>query len=167
MAAGSLAGAALGSQLVISLPESGYQIAMGTFILVSTWLPKWEFAPRIRGKFFWLGAFSTALSFIMGATGPVVAPFFLHEGLNKEAVITTKAAGQAVTHFFKLAAFSALGFQLADYWPLLCAMLVAVAAGTICGKLLLGRISERVFVALFKGSITLLAARMLCQGIVG
>lgn len=165
MAAGCVVGACLGSQLAIALPEAGYQIAMGAFILISTWMPRWKHAPRVRGKFFLLGAVSTTLSFIMGATGPMLAPFFLDEDLKREAIIATKAAGQAVTHLLKLSVFSALGFQLLDHWPILCGMLAAVAVGTVCGRFLLDRISERVFVLLFKVAITILSVRMLLQGI--
>jgi len=165
MAAGSLAGAAIGTGLVISLPESGYQIAIGTSILLMTWLPGIHVVSRIPGKFIWLGTLSTALSFAVGATGPLMAPFFLHEGLHKESLITTKAAGQAVTHALKLAVFSAMGFQLAEHWPLLLGLLVAATLGTACGKILLGYIPERLFVALFKVAITCLAARMVYNGI--
>ncbi|MCA9256258.1 MAG: sulfite exporter TauE/SafE family protein, partial [Phycisphaerales bacterium] len=55
MIAGSVAGAVVGSQLAITLPESTYQFLMGAFILVFTWMPKFKSAPRVRGKFFWLG----------------------------------------------------------------------------------------------------------------
>ena len=160
MTLGSVVGVVVGSQVVLSLPETGYQLTMGVFILVMTWLPKFKSAPRIRGKFFWLGGISTALSLVVGATGPLLAPFFLKEGLKKETIIATKAGGQFVTHLLKVGLFSVLGFGLATHAWLFAGMVVAVTLGTACGKLLLGRVSERLFVLLFKALITVLAGRM-------
>lgn len=167
MIAGSVAGAVVGSQLAITLPESTYQFLMGAFILVFTWMPKFKSAPRVRGKFFWLGGVSTALSFIVGATGPLVAPFFLKEDLSKEAIVATKAGGQAITHLLKVGVFSLFGFQLAQHWPLFLSMTVAVLLGTALGKALLNRLPEPAFLLLFRVLITVLAGRMLVNSLLG
>lgn len=165
MVAGSVVGVVVGSQVVVNLPESGYQFVMGLFILIMTWLPPLKSAPRIRGKFFWLGGISTALSLIVGATGPLLAPFFLKEGLKKETIIATKAGGQAATHLLKVGFFSLVGFELGKYGLLFAGMVVAVTLGTWCGKLLLGRVSERMFIILFKVLITILAGRMVLRSV--
>lgn len=167
MVAGSVVGAVAGSRIVVTLPEAGYQAVMGLFILVMTWMPPLKSVPRIRGKFFWLGGISTGLSLVVGATGPLLAPFFLREGLSKESIVATKAGGQATTHFLKVSVFSFLGFEFAAYWPLFVAMVVAVTLGTALGKALLGRLSERLFVALFKVLITVLAGRMVLTSVLG
>lgn len=167
MTAGSIVGVILGSRLVLKLPDAGYQLAMGVFILLMTWLPKFKSAPAVPGKFFWLGGISTALSLIVGATGPLLAPFFLKEGLKKETIIATKAGGQAVTHLLKVGVFSLLGVQLVEHAALFAGMVVAVTVGTACGKLLLGRVSERLFIILFKVLITVLAGRMVVLSLLG
>jgi uncharacterized protein len=167
MIAGSLVGAALGSRVALALPETGYQLVMGLFILAMTWMPEFGAIPRIRGKFFWLGGLSTALSLFVGATGPLLAPFFLKEGLKKESIIATKAGGQATTHFLKVGVFSIAGFQLAQHAALFTGMVIAVTLGTAFGKLLLGKVSERVFVVLFKALVTLLAGRMVLKSLTG
>ena len=164
---GSILGAAACSKLVVNLPDSRHQVVLAVFILIMTWMPKLKAAPRIRGKFFWVGAISTGLSMVVGATGPLVAPFFLHEKLTKESVVATKAGGQAVTHLLKVGVFSFAGFQLGAHAPVFAGMVIAVTLGTACGKVLLGRISERLFLILFRVFITLLAARMLWRGFLG
>lgn len=167
MVAGSLVGALAGSRIVLSLPEAGYQAVMGLFILGITWMPPLTFVPRVRGKFFWLGGISTGLSLVVGATGPLLAPFFLREGLSKGSIVATKAGGQAATHFLKVIVFSFMGFELFQYWPLFIAMVIAVSLGTALGKALLGRLSERLFVVLFKVLITILAGRMVVLSVLG
>ncbi len=167
MVAGSILGALVGSQIAITLPEASYQFLMGAFILVFTWLPKFKSAPRIWGKFFWVGGVSTALSFIVGATGPLVAPFFLKEDLTKESIVATKAGGQATTHLLKVGVFSVFGFQLQQHWPLFLSMTAAVLLGTILGKALLNRLPERAFLLLFRALITILAGRMLIRSLIG
>lgn len=167
MIAGSIVGAAIGSQVVVSLPEASYQFLMGAFILIFTWMPKLKSAPRIRGKFFWVGGISTALSFIVGATGPLVAPFFLKEDLSKETIVATKAGGQAITHLLKVGVFSLFGFQLAQHLPLFLSMTVAVLLGTALGKALLNKLPERAFLLLFRVLITILAGRMLLRSLLG
>ncbi len=167
MTLGSIVGVVVGSQVVLSLPETGYQVTMGLFILLMTWLPKFKSVPAIPGKFFWLGGISTALSLVIGATGPLLAPFFLKENLTKENIIATKAGGQFVTHVLKVGVFSLIGFQLAEYAALFTAMVIAVTLGTAWGKLLLGKVSEKVFVMLYKVLITILAGRMVLKGLTG
>jgi len=167
MIAGSFAGIVAGSHVALNLPEAGYQFIMGLFILLMTWLPPLRRIPPVPGKFFWLGGISTALSLIVGATGPLLAPFFLNIGLKKEAIIATKAGGQAATHLLKVAFFSAVGFQLGRHALLFAGMVAAVTLGTACGKLLLGRVSERAFLILFKTLITILAGRMVIRSLAG
>ena len=167
MLAGCGAGALAGSAAAISLPETGFQFAMGLFILVVTWAPQRKRPIRFPGKFFWVGAVSTALSFVVGATGVLTAPFFLNEGLTRESIVATRAGGQMATHLLKVGVFSALGFHLAEYWALVLGMVIAAALGSALGKVLLGRLSERVFLILFRGLITVLAGRMLVKSTVG
>lgn len=167
MAAGCVLGAAVGSQLVLAIPEAIYQGILGVFILLMTWLPPFRAAPRVPGKFFWLGGISTALSMVVGATGALTAPFFLNEGLDKKGIIATRAGGMALTHLLKVGVFGLIGFQFARYWLLFAGMVVAVTLGTLAGNALLGRIPERTFVVLFRVVITLLALRMLLAAVWG
>ena len=162
---GSVIGALIGSQLVVAIPEVWYRVGLGSFILILTWLPKLKSVPKLKGKFFFLGGFATFLSLFVGATGPLIAPFFIREKLKKEVLVASKAACQLVVHTLKVAVFFSVGFSLVPYWELLVAMVIAVFIGNYLGKKILFRVNEVVFMWLFKGIISVLAIRMVILGL--
>lgn len=159
-AIGSVLGAAVGSQMVTEIPETPYRIGLAIFILVATWMPKLKSVKPIRGKFFFVGLVSSFLSLFVGATGPLIAPFYIRESFPKEVLVATKAACQVFIHLFKVTTYFVLGFALSDYAVLAILMIAATFLGNYCGKLLLGRISETGFRMGFKIVITLLAIRL-------
>jgi uncharacterized membrane protein YfcA len=160
---GALVGAAVGGQFAVSLPEDTSRIVLALFILAMTWVPTPKAAPKIPGKFFWVGMGSTFLSMFIGATGPLQAPFFLRDGLTKDSVIATKAATQVFQHITKVVAFIALGFAVGPFLPLIGVMIVAVILGSYAGKLVLNRVPEKLFFWFFKITITALAIHMLIR----
>jgi len=164
-AVGGLIGIGVGAQVLVVLPEKTYLLLLGAFILVITWMPKLKMIPVIPMKFGFLGAGATFISLFAGATGPILAPFFLREGLTKEGIVATKAACQLVVHSLKVIVFGAIGFAFADHLELIISMAIASVVGTALGKILLGKINETVFLWLFKGVITLLSLRMLILGV--
>lgn len=160
-ALGAILGAAGASQVVMNLPKREFAIGLAIFILVVTWMPKLKAAPEIPGKFFWIGLLATFVSVFVGATGLLIAPFFLRERMPKESVLATQAACQTLLHFFKVLVFVFLGFAFGKYLPLLTGMIVGVFMGNWVGKLVMERISERAFRWFFRASCTILAFRML------
>ncbi|MCA9582205.1 MAG: sulfite exporter TauE/SafE family protein [Myxococcales bacterium] len=164
-AMGALLGGTIGSQVVVTLPETLYRIVLAVFILVLTWMPKLKGAPALPFKFGWVGFVATFLGLFIGATGPFIAPFFVREPLGKVAVVATKAACQVTVHTMKIAVFGLLGFAFGEYAALLVAMSIASVGGNYVGKLLLGKVPEGAFRWVFKVVITALAARLLWQGL--
>lgn len=162
---GGIFGSGLGSQLVVEIPEDTYRICLGLFILIFTWMPKLKLAKPPPGRFVVLGFAMSFLSLFAGATGPLMAPFFLREGLGKETLVGTKATCQLATHMTKMVVFAGIGFSFSPYIPLLSGMIIAVLIGNYIGKLLLGKVSQSQFVWIFKGVISLLALRLLWQGL--
>jgi uncharacterized membrane protein YfcA len=65
----------------------------------------------------------------------------------------------------KTVAFTAVGFAWGEGASLLPPMFVAVVAGTYTGKWLLRRLSEKWFLWLYKGVLTLLAIRLILDGL--
>jgi len=126
-----------------------------------TWKPKLKVSRRFPLKFYILGFFSGGLSLLFGATGPLLAPFFLNEQLNRFQIIATKAFAQLTGHLTKVITFFVLGFSYGQYAGLILAMAVAVIAGTYLGKRILSRVDDKLFVVLFKGVITILCFRMI------
>ena len=154
-------GAAIGSQFIVNLPEFWYRIILAGFILLMTWLPKPNAMPQFKFKWPVLGACISFLSLFIGATGPVLAPFFIREKLDKVGIVATKAGCQSFIHTAKVITFITLGFSPLPYKEMLLAMLVATFVGNSIGKKILLKIPENAFRLSFKIVITFLCFRML------
>ena len=129
------------------------------FLISRKYKPRWRNPPM--PVYTVLGVCAGFLALFVGATGPIIAPFFLRDDLDKEGVIATKAVCQSAGHIMKIPAFLSLGF---DYWSekeLLVLLLVMVIFGTLCGKRLLKALKQETFVVIFHVVLTLLAARLL------
>ena len=156
----------VGLAIARALPSEGIRLLIGVFVLLATWAPgrlllgthPEQLAPGRR--FLLLGAVTGVLSITVGATGPLIAPFFLGVGLTRQGIVGTKAACQTLGHLAKITVFGVAGFAFAEYLGpllLLCAMVVI---GTWVGSRLLERVSELWFTRLYKGVLTLIAIRL-------
>jgi len=132
---------------------------IGLFILFHLGMRQW--APTLRNPPLWayapLGVVAGFLTLYVGATGPLIAPFFLRDDLDNEGVIATKAMCQTIGHVLKIPAFLAIGFDYFEHVELLGILLIVVIGGTLLGKRVLGHLSNTVFTRLFLGVLTLLA----------
>lgn len=118
-------------------------------------------------RFVLLGGVAGTLNTSVGATGPLIAPFFVDLGLERRGVIGTKAACQSLGHFAKLLVFGLAGFAFAPYLPALGLFALAAVAGTWTGSRLLERLSEGWFTRLYLSVLFLLGARLLLQEVLG
>jgi uncharacterized membrane protein YfcA len=156
----------IGLWILQSLAPSVARALIGVFVLVATWAPALlllgthpEQIDKGR-RFFALGAVVGALNATVGATGPLIAPFFLNLGLTRHALIGTKAACQALGHIAKIVVFGVAGFVFVAWAPLLALLCVAVVAGTWIGSRILGHVSEELFLRLYRTVLTLVALRL-------
>ncbi|MFQ5699953.1 MAG: sulfite exporter TauE/SafE family protein [Myxococcota bacterium] len=158
-------GAGLG--LARELPAAALRAAIGGFVLLATWADRWlllgSHPERIRPerRFWLLGTVLGALNVTVGATGPLMAPFFLDLPLGRQGIVGTKAACQACGHLAKIALFGWAGFAFASHLALLAAMTGAGVVGTWLGTRILERMNERLFRWLFRGVLTVIALRLL------
>jgi uncharacterized membrane protein YfcA len=136
------------------------QVVIGGFVLVATWAPGLlllgahpERLQRNR-RFLVLGGVVGLLNTTVGATGPLVAPFFLNLGLGRQQVVGTMAASQTLGHLAKLVVFGATGFAFAGFAGPLLLLCLAVVVGTWAGSRALDRVSERSFIGLYKAALT-------------
>ena len=157
----------LGYLLLRSLPPDLARATIGAFVLVATWAPAWlligthpERLERDR-RFLVLGGVVGLLNTTVGATGPLLAPFFLNLGLDRRALIGTKAACQSLGHLVKLVIFGSMGFAFADFAAPLALLCAAVVGGTWAGSQILGRVGETFFLRFYKTVLTLVALRLL------
>ncbi len=157
----------VGLHLANALPAAATRVMIGIFVLIATWFPGWlllgthpeETNPGRR--FLVLGGVVGVLNMTIGATGPLIAPFFLNLGLDRRALVGTKAACQTLGHLVKIVLFGMAGFAFAPYLVLLLAAGACVVVGTWIGSQILERVSERFFRRLYMGVLTVIALRLL------
>ena len=117
-------------------------------------------------NFYFVGGISGISTVFIGATGPLIAPFFLNKGFNKENIIVNKAACQMISHLGKIPLF--VFFFNVNYfaeYDVLLPLIIAVFIGTNFGKKILGFIPEQAFKKLFKFALTLIAIRLIVDNL--
>ncbi len=77
---------------------------IGVFIIWSLFFKNSKKEKSIK-SFFLVGGVSGIFSVFIGATGPLIAPFFLSYELTKESIIANKAACQVISHLGKIPLF--------------------------------------------------------------
>ena len=176
---GALIGAGVSALIVFSLIQfyevnSASEIKVdflkpiiGVFIIWYLFLkgPKKE---KKSKSFIKVGLISGLASIFVGATGPLIAPFFLSSSLTKENIIANKAACQTITHLTKIPLF--IYFFNVSYvqeYSLLLPLILAVYIGTNLGKKLLSFIPEKMFRILFKTALTMIAVKLIVGEFLG
>jgi len=153
---GAVIGTIVGGQFVAYLPEHLFTIAIGAFVLITTWLPQPKIVGENRLVQFLGGLIISALSMLVGATGPLIATFI--KGLaDRRQLVATHAMLMTVLNTFKVLTFTALGFAFGAYLPLILVMVLAGFVGTSIGSRLLVKVPERIFRVGFKLVLTLVA----------
>ena len=160
---GMLPGAVVGITVFKMLDEQVIRLAMGIFILAVVFLPM-----NGKGKmggyrtFVPVGFFAGLLGIFFGAIGPLIARFFLRSDISKEELVGTKAACQAAGHLVKIPLFGmVIGANVLQYGSVLVYLGVMVVAGVLAGKLMLHRISERVFRIIYRALLAVIALRII------
>lgn len=159
--AGSAIGAALGAQIFIALPTAVLQGIIGAFILFLTWLPKFTRMGSERNRFAVLGFVSTFIGMFVSATGTLISPFVANASPERRNHAATMGALMFISHVTKIAAFGLLGIAVGAYIPLILAMICSAALGSWIGGKALSRVPEKLFRAVFRILLTLLALRLL------
>jgi len=159
-----LPGAFAGRMLFEGLSERVIFVLIGVFVLATLFsqriaavsareYPRWFFLP--------LGFVIGVLGSTVGVVGLMFAPFLMRQRLSKEGINATMASMAAAVHIVKIGAFATFGFDPRDYLWLLAAMIPAVVVGSIFGKAVLVRFSERIFRILFTTVLVGLAVKMI------
>jgi len=115
-----------------------------------------------ESSFTWVGGISGISSIFIGATGPLIAPFFLNKNLLKENIIANKAACQTITHLTKIPLF--IYFFNVNYiekYDVLLPLIIAVFIGTNFGKKILSSIPEKLFTKLFRFVLLAIGIRLI------
>ncbi len=119
-----------------------------------------------KTHFFSVGVLSGLTTVFIGATGPLIAPFFLNGKLTKENIIANKAICQAISHAGKIPLFIIFfNYNYFTELEVLIPLTIAVFIGTNIGKQILQFLPEQIFRLLFKGTLTLIAIKLIINEI--
>jgi uncharacterized membrane protein YfcA len=163
-----LPGGALGIWLLGYVPPSASRIAIGLFVLASTWLRSFfsigkgkaaERALPVGGAL--VGFFST----LVGATGPLLGPFVLALDLGTQGTIATLASCQIFQHASKVLLFGLRGFDLGGYLLPCLALSACAVVGSAIGTRLLDHLPEKAFKISVKIALSALALQQLYVGL--
>ncbi len=134
---------------------------LGLFILYTVFKPK-KF-PEIRlNKFGWfiLGIGASIQSALLGASGPLVAIFYMRSDISKEEIVANKALQQFISHFLKIPLFIGLSFDYVGNGLLISLMSFGAVAGTYLGVNVLKKMDDSRFKIIFKIFLLIAATRL-------
>lgn len=163
---GSILGAIAASFVVVQLSLAIIQLAIALFLLLMLWGLKPSQREMSRPGRLIAGALTTFLSMFVGASGPIVASVVYRNGYDKMALVSTFASCMTFQHSLKAIVFTMVGFSFWQWLPLVVAMIISGAIGTWLGLKLLNQIPVDKFKLAFKVILSLLAVRLLYQGVV-
>lgn len=145
----ALVGAWLGAQLFGSFNIEWLQIVVGLF-LIST-IFQYRFGKRDRSfqmklwYFIPLGLLVSTLGTIIGAMGPILNPFYLNLGLDKEDLIATKTANSFLMGIAQIGSYSFFGLLHGEYWIYGIALGLGATLGNVVGKRFLRKMKSLTF----------------------
>jgi len=160
---GSAIGGALGAVVVVQLPPTAMQIALGGFILWMAWMKPPTMAVG-RSTMALSGLAVTFLTMFFGATAPLIAAVLKLLQLDRLSFVATQSACVVAQHAIKVLAFGFIGFAFAPYLPLIIVMIGAGFIGTILGSHVLHKIADQRFHVVLSCVLTVLASTLLAKG---
>jgi uncharacterized membrane protein YfcA len=146
---GAVIGAAIGCYSLSQIHAEGFQILVGIGLIImatnyilgsqekSFTVNAWHFLP--------VSLINAVGSGLIGSTGPVMNPMYFNYGLEKEAMVGTKALNKAMLHLTKLLAYGAFGALNLDC--VLYGLVIGLAAlpANWLGRAVLARMSVQQF----------------------
>mgnify|MGYP001824925613 FL=1 len=157
-------GSVIGLIVARDLEAATIRALMGGFVLLVTWWPAATAGlARTVGTptLLTAGAVSGLGNVTVGATGPLLAPFFRAATTDRLAFVGTFAAAQTLGHAVKLVTLSAGGAATLDaHVPLVTTGIVAVVVGTRLGTRILRHVSEHRFGQIQRVALTALGLRL-------
>lgn len=145
----SIVGAIGGAWLFSSFRINWLQIVVGVFLVSTIFqyrfgkkqrsfdVKMWHFAP--------LGFLVSVLGTIIGAMGPVLNPFYLNLGLDKEDLIATKTANSFFMGLSQIGSYTFFGLLTEELWIYGIGLGIGATIGNILGKRFLSRMKSLTF----------------------
>lgn len=145
----AIAGAWLGAWLFSSFKVEWLQIIVGIFLISTIWqykfgtkdqsfkMKSWYFIP--------LGLIVSVLGTIIGALGPVLNPFYLNFGLDKEELIATKTANSFLMGLSQIGSYTFFGLLNNQLWVYGIVLGLGATLGNVIGKKFLSNMDSSTF----------------------
>ena len=146
---------------LFNLEIVGY-LCILTLCLYTVFKPKKLSTPKLnQWGFFTLGIITGSLGMVIGATGPLLAPFFLREEWSQQEIVANKSFCQFVIHFLKFPFFISLGFEYFSYKNEIIILVLGGFIGSYIGVKLLSYIEKEKFVFIYKTILFFVSLRLL------
>ncbi|RUL82532.1 sulfite exporter TauE/SafE family protein [Tautonia sociabilis] len=146
---GATVGALFGAWVFATARAEWLQVVVALFLISTVW--QYRFGERERScpmrawAFLPVGFVVAFFSGLIGATGPVLNPFYLNYGAIKERMIATKGVNSLAMHLVKIGTYTALDSLTGEYLLYGTAAGIAAAGANWVGKRWLERFSNRRF----------------------
>ncbi|MDD4606002.1 MAG: sulfite exporter TauE/SafE family protein [Dysgonamonadaceae bacterium] len=145
----AIIGAGLGSWLFSNFKIEWLQIVVGVFLISTTWQFSFGKKERSFNMKLWyfvpIGLLVSVLGTIIGALGPILNPFYLNYGLDKEKLIATKTANSFVMGISQISGYTFFGLLHNQYWVYGLALGLGATVGNIVGKRFLSTMKSSTF----------------------
>lgn len=145
----AIVGAVIGSWLFSSFRIEWLQVVVGLFLISTVWqysfgkkeksfnVKLWYFAP--------IGLLVSVLGTIIGALGPILNPFYLNYGLEKEELIATKTANSFLMGISQISSYAFFGLLHHQLWVYGIALGMGATVGNVVGKRFLSKMKSSTF----------------------
>ncbi|MCM8569987.1 sulfite exporter TauE/SafE family protein [Gramella jeungdoensis] len=128
---------------------SWLQILVGLFLISTVF--QYRFGKKERSfpvklwYFIPLGFMVSLIGTIIGALGPVLNPFYLNLGLDKEELIATKTVNSFFLGISQIGSYTFFGLLYAELWIYGIALGLGAVVGNIIGKKFLSKMKSSTF----------------------
>lgn len=125
------------------------QIIVGLFLISTVFQYRWGKKERsFHMSYPWLaplGLVISAIGTLIGASGPLLNPFYLNLGISKEELIATKTANSFLMGLAQIGSYTYFGLMNPTEWGYAIALGLGISLGNLIGKKMLKKISQKSF----------------------
>lgn len=145
----AIIGAWIGSWIFSQFKMEWLQVVVGIFLISTVWQYRFGKKQKSFNMRLWyfipLGLIVSILGTIIGALGPVLNPFYLNLGLDKEDLIATKTANSFFMGISQIGGYTFFGLLHTELWVYGIALGIGATLGNIFGKRFLTKMKSSTF----------------------
>ena len=145
----AMVGAWVAGWFFTRIEASWLQILVGLFLISTVF--QYRFGKKERSfpvklwYFIPLGFIVSVLGTIIGALGPILNPFYLNLGLDKEELIATKTVNSFFLGIAQIGSYTFFGLLYRELWIYGIALGLGAVVGNIIGKKFLSKMKSSTF----------------------